>query len=72
MMAEPIRALELHYPMIQFFIIIIIAMLFLFIFFFLLLLLFSIIIVAISQLDVFCLNAHAHRLNQQTDEMHAP
>ena len=69
MMAEPIRALELHYPMIQF--LIIIAMLFLFIFFFLLLL-FSIIIVAISQLDAFCLNAHAHRLNQQTDEMHAP
>ena len=71
MMAEPIRALELHYPMIQFLIIVIIAMLFLFIFFFLLLL-FSIIIVAISQLDTFCLNAHAHRLNQQTDEMHAP
>ena len=69
MMAEPIRALELHYPMIQFLIIIIIAMLFLFIFFFFLLL-FSIIIVAISQLDAFC--AHAHRLNQQTDEMHAP
>ena len=51
MMAEPIRALELHYPMIQFLLIIIIAMLF---------------------LDAFCLNTHAHRLNQQTDEMHAP
>ena len=66
MMAEPIRALELHYPMIQFLLIIIIAMLFF------VLLLFSIIIVAISQLDAFCLNAHAHRLNEQTDEMHAP
>ena len=66
MTAEPIRALELHYPMIQFLIIVIIAMLFLF------LLLFSIIIVAISQLDAFCLNAHSHRPNQQTDEMHAP
>ena len=66
MMAEPIRALELHYPMIQFLLIIIIAVLFF------VLLLFSIIIVAILQLDAFCLNTHAHRLNQQTDEMHAP